>query len=111
VSAAWVKRSTPPRFRVGKSFAYGYFWWHRRYPYAGRTVDAYSASGNGGQTVMVVPELDLVFAAYGANYADGKTNWKTVVEYVPRYVLAAVSTARLGPTEHRSQRNRLSRYP
>ena len=91
VSAAWVKRTTQARFTIGKGFRYGYLWWHRRYPYAGRTVDAYFASGNGGQTVMVVPELDLVFAAYGANYADPKTNWKTTLEYVPRYVLTAVT--------------------
>jgi CubicO group peptidase (beta-lactamase class C family) len=94
VSKSWIQRSTQPRFTIGKGFRYGYLWWHRRYPYAGRTVDAYFASGNGGQTVMVVPELDLVFAAYGANYNDGKTNWKTTIEYVPRYVLAAVTRQR-----------------
>ena len=31
---------------------------------------AFFAGGNGGQVVMVIPELDLVIATYGGNYAD-----------------------------------------
>jgi CubicO group peptidase (beta-lactamase class C family) len=49
---------------------YGYLWWTIEYPYKGRTVRAYFASGNGGQEVLVVPELDMVIACYGGNYAD-----------------------------------------
>jgi CubicO group peptidase (beta-lactamase class C family) len=49
---------------------YGYLWWTIEYPYKGRTVRAYFASGNGGQEVLVVPELDMVIGCYGGNYAD-----------------------------------------
>ena len=31
---------------------------------------AFFAGGNGGQGVIVIPELDLVVATFGGNYAD-----------------------------------------
>ena len=93
VSEDWVKRSTVPRFPMGTLSKYGYLWWVWEYPYQGRKVQAYFASGNGGQYVMVIPELDLVFAAYGGNYADA-ANWTTARELVPRYVLPAVLPVR-----------------
>jgi CubicO group peptidase (beta-lactamase class C family) len=71
---------------------YGYLWWTVEYPYRGRTVHAYFASGNGGQEVVVVPELDLVVATYGGNYAD-RAGWLMVRELIPKYVLAAVDEA------------------
>jgi len=50
---------------------------------------AISASGNGGQTVLVIRELDMVIATWGGNYSD-RAGWTMVRENVPRYVLAAV---------------------
>jgi CubicO group peptidase (beta-lactamase class C family) len=93
VSAAWVKRSEPPVFRVGRRLEYGHLWWHLRYPYAGRTVHAYAATGLGGQAVMVVPELDLVFATFGGNYGDD-AGWTTLINLFPRYVLAGIAPDR-----------------
>ena len=68
---------------------YGYLWWTIEYPYKGRTVRAYFASGNGGQEVLVVPELDMVVACYGGNYAD-RAGWVMIREYIPKYILPAV---------------------
>ncbi|HJP59176.1 MAG TPA: serine hydrolase, partial [Gemmatimonadaceae bacterium] len=62
VSADWVKRSTVPRYAMSKRLKYGYLWWMIEYPYQGRTVQAYFASGNGGNEAVVVPALDLVIA-------------------------------------------------
>ncbi|MFN2398352.1 MAG: serine hydrolase domain-containing protein [Gemmatimonadaceae bacterium] len=89
LSEDWVKRSTEPRYPMGSLSKYGYLWWVWDYPYEGRKVQAYFASRNGGQYVMVIPKLDLVFAAYGGNYNDA-ANWTTARQLVPRYVLAAV---------------------
>jgi hypothetical protein len=61
----------------------------RTYPYKDRTVRAYYSGGNGGQIVMVIPELDLVLASYGANYADRSTFFFQQ-EVVPKDVLPAV---------------------
>ena len=68
---------------------YGYLWWTIEYPYKGRIVRAYFASGNGGQEVLVVPELDMVIACYGGNYAD-RGGWLMIREYIPKYILAAL---------------------
>jgi CubicO group peptidase (beta-lactamase class C family) len=68
---------------------YGYLWWTVDYPYRGRTLTAYFASGNGGQEVVVIPGLDLVVATYGGNYAD-RAGWLMVRELIPKYILAAV---------------------
>jgi CubicO group peptidase (beta-lactamase class C family) len=89
VSEDWVRRSTEPRYPMGSDARYGYLWWIREYPYAGRTVRAYFASGNGGQEVMAIPELDLVIAVYGGNYNE-RAGWLMVSDLIPRYILPAV---------------------
>lgn len=89
LSEAWVRRSTQPRYPMGTTARYGYLWWIREYPYAGRTVQAYYATGNGGQIVVVIPALDLVIAAYGGNYND-RAGGLMVGEIIPRSILPAV---------------------
>jgi CubicO group peptidase (beta-lactamase class C family) len=90
LSEEWVRRSTEPRYPMGQTARYGYLWWMVEYPYAGRTVQAYFASGNGGQEVMVIPELDLVIAVYGGNYNE-RAGWLMVNDLIPRYILPAVA--------------------
>lgn len=68
---------------------YGYQWWVEDYPYKGRTLRAFFAGGNGGQIVMVIPELDLVIAFYGGNYSDRATFIPQWV-YVPQFILQAI---------------------
>jgi CubicO group peptidase (beta-lactamase class C family) len=68
---------------------YGYTWWTIDYPYQGRTITAYFASGNGGQVVVVVPEADMVIACFGGNYG-GRAGWAVVREHIPKYILGAV---------------------
>jgi CubicO group peptidase (beta-lactamase class C family) len=88
LSRDWVRRSVEPAYEMGK-LRYGYLWWVMDYPYRNGTVRAFAALGNGGQTVMVVPGLDLVVAFYGGNYNDRVARIPQD-EYVPRYVLGAV---------------------
>src|ERR1051325_1309261 len=61
---------------------YGYLWWMIEYPYKGATVQAFFASGNGGNEVVVIPALDLVIAAYGANYNEA-AGWSMVTTLIP----------------------------
>jgi CubicO group peptidase (beta-lactamase class C family) len=89
LSEEWVQRSTAPRYSMGSSARYGYLWWLREYPYGGRTVQAYYMSGNGGQYVMVIPELDLVIAVFGGNYNE-RAGGLMVSDVIPRLVLPAV---------------------
>jgi hypothetical protein len=39
--------------------------------------------------VVVIPDLDMVIAAYGGSYAD-KGGWTMVREYIPGYILPAL---------------------
>jgi len=89
VSADWVKQSTVDRYPMGTPFRYGYLWWMIDYPYQGRKIRAYFASGNGGNEMMVFPQLDMVVTWFGANYNE-RAGWAAVTELVPRYILPAV---------------------
>lgn len=88
LDAAFAKNAGSPLHDL-RGIQYGYLWWNIEYPYKDRKLRAYFAGGNGGQVVMVVPELDLVIAAYGGNYAD-RVSLILQQEYVPRYILPAV---------------------
>lgn len=68
LSRDFAERATSRLYHL-RNLYYGYLWWGIDYPYKDRVVSAYYAVGNGGQSVMVVPELDLVVATYGGNYA------------------------------------------
>ena len=92
VSAEWAKKSVAPLYPLGRN-QYGYLWWIREYPYQGRTIQAFYAAGNGGQLVMGIPELDLVFASYGGNYGDNPVIFSFARELVPQYVLPTVVTS------------------
>ncbi|HEV2707856.1 MAG TPA: serine hydrolase [Pyrinomonadaceae bacterium] len=99
----WTRRATSHVVNIDKTTAYnwqtqrmetgtrkyGYLWWVEDYPYKGRTVRAFFAAGNGGQIVLGIPELDLVIAFYGGNYADRGTFIPQWI-YVPQYILPAI---------------------
>jgi CubicO group peptidase (beta-lactamase class C family) len=84
------RASTPARDLNG--IQYGYLWWNIEYPYKDHSLRAYFAGGNGGQTVMVVPELDLVIATYAGNYSD-RVGLRVQQDFVPNYILPAVREA------------------
>jgi len=84
----FVARASAPLYKLRNS-DYGYLWWGVDYPYTDRTVHAFFAGGAGGQIVMVIPELDLVAAAYGGNYSSqGTANFQRI--WVPTHILPAV---------------------
>jgi len=88
----WSRRATSPLYELPSyksKVKYGYFWSVTEYPYKGRTVRAFFAGGNGGQVVIGIPELDLVVAFYGGNYADA-VSFTSGQIYVPQYILPAV---------------------
>jgi len=84
----WSRRATSHLVDIGTG-KYGYLWWVQDYKYKGRTVRAFFAGGNGGQVVMGIPDLDLVIAFYGGNYAD-RAGFKVQNVYVPEYILPAI---------------------
>ena len=70
VSKAWVETSTAPKFKATNGLSYGYLWWLGRSPLNGREVYWAGALGRGGQSIRIVPELDLVVVVTAGYYQD-----------------------------------------
>jgi CubicO group peptidase (beta-lactamase class C family) len=89
VGEDWVRRSTAPLRNLNALQQYGFLWNSVEYDYNGRKIRAFFAGGNGGQVSMGIPDLDLVIAFTGGNYADPVLFTGQRV-YVPRFILPAV---------------------
>lgn len=89
LSRDFVARASMPLYHL-RNIYYGYLWWGIDYPYKDRTVHAFFAAGAGGQTVMVVPELDLVIAIFAGDYSSGTSMGNMPQNLPPRYILPAV---------------------
>jgi len=97
VSDDWVDKSTRKHSQLsdptGKEHLYGYAWHLYHYDVAGKNYTMYFAAGNGGQLVMVFPELDMVANYNGGAYGERKfLTWQA--ELVPRYLIPAATVAR-----------------
>lgn len=64
VSEQWVKASTTPHVAVDENTKYGYLWWLKNF----KGHSAAYMSGNGGNKVAVVPDLDMVVVVTSTNY-------------------------------------------
>ncbi len=86
VSAEWVAQSTMPRMHISPATtglsaeefgdSYGeaddaYAWHLGALKVGERAYRTYTASGNGGQLLVVAPELDMVVVFTGGNYRQG----------------------------------------
>lgn len=69
---------------------YGYYWWNEDLPYKNRTVRAISARGAGGQSVTVVPELDLIIATLAGNFSSRKGMFAASTDLAANTILPAV---------------------
>ncbi|RKG56035.1 class C beta-lactamase-related serine hydrolase [Corallococcus sp. AB011P] len=92
VSQRWVERSIANQATMPDGRTYGYTWWRHELRVGDRVYSQYEASGNGGQLVMVVPELDLAVLFTAGNYNHVALWRKFREELLPRYIMAAVST-------------------
>jgi CubicO group peptidase (beta-lactamase class C family) len=87
LNAGYVRRLSSP-LRDLKNIKYGFLWWSIDWPYKGRTVRAFFAGGNGGQAIIVVPELDMVVGLFGSSYSS-RQGLEIQQGYTPRYILPA----------------------
>ncbi|WPB75845.1 serine hydrolase [Archangium violaceum] len=92
VSKQWVERSTAKHSTLEPGRTYGYTWWRHDIRAGDRVYSEYEASGNGGQLVMVVPELDLVVMFTAGNYNHVSIWRKFREELLPQFILRAVNT-------------------
>lgn len=93
VSKAWIDASTAPRVDATGLWFYGYLWWLGRSLYKGREIHWAAALGRGGQSIRIVPELDLVVAVTAGYYQDYSPEAFQVQAGVFKDVLRAVASA------------------
>lgn len=90
VSRQWIRESTAAHIGpADRMYFYGYQWWQGRSLFRRREVPWVAAIGNGGQRIIVVPELDLVVAITAGLYASPMQAWLPLLIF-NRYVLGAV---------------------
>lgn len=95
VSKEWVRASTEhhssftPALDIEGSHEYGYGW-HIHYLKSGPHVFRdYAAGGNGGQFVIVIPDLDMVIAIKGGSYGQFPKWYRWELALVPKYIIPA----------------------
>lgn len=67
VSQKWIEESTTPKTKI-TGIDYGYLWWDIPFMVNKKKMTAKTATGNGGQYIMVFPELDAVAVFTGGAY-------------------------------------------
>jgi len=67
VSEKWIEESTMPKTKITE-IDYGYLWWNIPFKINEKVFIAKTALGNGGQYIMVLPELDMVAVFTGEAY-------------------------------------------
>ena len=90
VSRKWVEASVT-RHPMNAGGNDGYNWHVNDVRLGDRTFREYEANGNGGQLLMVVPEADLVVMITAANYMNYGVWRKFRDEFLPQYILAAIT--------------------
>jgi CubicO group peptidase (beta-lactamase class C family) len=91
VSKAWIDASMTPRMEATSGYFYGYLWWLGRSLFNGREVHWAAALGRGGQSIRIVPELDLVVGVTAGYYQDYSPQAFQVQSGIFRDVLRAIS--------------------
>ncbi len=89
ISKEWVERSLEPHSHF-PDHDYGYGWHLGEYKVGGRTYRRAEANGNGGQLVIIIPDLDMVVMFTAANYANYPTWARFRDELVPEFIIPAV---------------------
>jgi CubicO group peptidase (beta-lactamase class C family) len=91
VSKAWIEAAVTPRLEATGPYFYGYLWWLGRSVYDGREMHWIAALGRGGQSIRIVPDLDLVVVVTAGYYQDYSPRAFQVQSGVFRDVLRGIS--------------------
>jgi CubicO group peptidase (beta-lactamase class C family) len=98
---AWVEESLRARSTlrdpVGMDHQYGFAWHIYHFDVGRKIYHMYFAGGNGGQLVMIFPELDMVVNYNGGAYGQPQKFFRWQAFLVPQYIIpAALPEARVG---------------
>jgi len=89
VNEEWVRNSIRPHARIDETTEYGYLWWIKSFKSGGKSYPAFFMSGNGGNKIVVVPQLDLVAVLTSTNYNTRGMHEQTE-KLLTDYILASV---------------------
>jgi CubicO group peptidase (beta-lactamase class C family) len=95
VSADWVKESLiprsgfPPVIDVDIDHGYAYAWHTRPLKVGEHIFRDYFAAGNGGQQVIIIPDLDMVIGFTGGDYSEADKYFRWEIQLVPQYIIPA----------------------
>ncbi|MGE5625580.1 MAG: serine hydrolase domain-containing protein [Bacillota bacterium] len=94
LSQKWADAATAPHSHFPANdytpgHDYGYTWHLFQVQANGHNYREYMAQGNGGQLVMVVPDLDLAVVITAGNYGNFPTWRKFFEELMPQYIIPA----------------------
>jgi len=89
VDEAWVRASTRPHARIDDETEYGYLWWLKTFKSGEKSYGAFFMSGNGGNKVMVFPELDMSVVLTSTNF-NTKGMHQQTEQLLTEYILRAV---------------------
>lgn len=89
VNAEWVANSTQPHARIDNQTEYGYLWWLKSFKVGDKNYPSFFMSGNGGNKVVVIPQLDLVVVITSTNYNAHGMHEQTE-KLLTDYILPAV---------------------
>ena len=104
ISEKWISRSTTANIlipdysfvKISQSTVatprpayYGYYWYNEEIVTGGKTYKAIIASGNGGQYIILIRELDLVAVFTQGNYGSWKA--KKAFDLLTKYIIPSYS--------------------
>lgn len=67
VSEKWIEESTTPKTKI-TGIDFGYLWWNIPFKLNEKVIVSKTATGNGGQYIMILPEMDMVAVFTGGAY-------------------------------------------
>lgn len=67
VSERWIEETTTPKTKI-TGIDYGYLWWNIPFNINGKIIISKTATGNGGQYIMVIPEMEMLAVFTGGAY-------------------------------------------
>ncbi len=70
ISESWIKKSTTPHIKGSwpKNSDYGYLWRLLEREVGGKRMKTIEAWGNGGQFLIIIPEIEMTITMTGGNY-------------------------------------------
>jgi CubicO group peptidase (beta-lactamase class C family) len=96
ISQEWVELSTAyhatfakPVIDIDVNHQYGYGWHIHQITVDGRVYRVCAAEGNGGQFVMIIPDLDMAVAVNAGSYRNANVWYRWALEVLPRYLIPA----------------------